>query len=124
LRRSIRNGVRASGVDEQTKMEVPDMSDYRNPNDPLYRDDPLSREARYESARSYNAAWGWIAGALFLVIILAVAFSVGREPSQTAMNETSPPATSGTTGMAPPAANPGPVRPAPAPTPPANPAAR
>jgi hypothetical protein len=103
------------------------MSDYRNPNDPLYRDDQLRREASYESARGYNATWGWIAGALFLVIILAVAFSVGREPSQTAMNETNPPATSAsppsTTGMAP-STNPSPTRPAPAPAPaqPANPA--
>ncbi len=65
------------------------MTDYRNPNDPFYRDE--RRDLSYDpDARSYNATWGWIAGALFLVVILAIAFGVGREPTQTASNEVNP----------------------------------
>ena len=38
------------------------MSDYRDPNDPMYR---------YEPADRTGMSWGWIAGAVFLVIVLA-----------------------------------------------------
>lgn len=69
------------------------MSDYRdsNPND------PLRSGTRYDpDARSANAAWGWIAGAVFLVVILAVAFGVGRGPNdasnKVANNNMAPPA--------------------------------
>ena len=41
--------------------------------------------------------WGWIAGAVFIVIILALVFT-SSESNRTASNETNPPAT---TGMAP-----------------------
>jgi hypothetical protein len=88
------------------------MSDYRNSNDPLRQD------TRYDpDARSANAAWGWIAAAVFVVVVLAFAFGVGHEPGRngtnTASNDTSPPAA---TRMVPP---PVPTRP----TSPANPAA-
>ena len=96
------------------------MSDYnfRNPEDPFERD-----TAYDPNARTGNSAWGWIAAAVFVAIVLAVVFGMGRQPSQngtnTAMNQTKPPAA---TQMAPPA-SPNPATPAPAnPTPPATPA--
>jgi hypothetical protein len=99
------------------------MADYRNPNDPFYHDQLSTRRDVDPDARSYNATWGWIAGALFLVVILAIAFGVGREPTQTASNDVSP---SAPVQMVPPAAAPNPAQPAPAPAPaaPAAPAGR
>jgi hypothetical protein len=65
------------------------MSDYRDPNDPMYRN------TAYEPAeRSTGTSWGWIAGAVFLVIVLALAFGVGHEPSRVASNNAIPPETS------------------------------
>jgi hypothetical protein len=58
------------------------MSDYRDPNDPTYGN------TSYEPAdRRTNSGWGWIAGAVFLVIVLALAFGVGHEPSRVASND-------------------------------------
>lgn len=81
------------------------MSDYRN-SDFDYRNsnDPLRRDPAYDpDARAMNATWGWIAAAIFVVVILAVAFGIGHEPGQlgtsTASNDVSPPAA---TRMAPP----------------------
>jgi hypothetical protein len=55
------------------------MSDYRNPNP----NDPLPGYSRFDpDARSANAAWGWIAGAVFLVVLLALAFGIGHQPNQ------------------------------------------
>jgi hypothetical protein len=64
-------------------------SDYRNPNDPLRRDAPYDPDAR-----AMNATWGWIAAAIFLVVVLAVAFGIGHQPGQfnTASNDATPPA--------------------------------
>ena len=65
-------------------------SDYGNPNDPLRREPPY-----YDpDARAMNATWGWIAAALFLVVVLAVAFGIGHQPGQfnTASNDATPPA--------------------------------
>jgi hypothetical protein len=81
------------------------MSDYRD-FDYRNADDPLQRNAPYDpQARPMNATWGWIAAAIFVVVVLAVAFGVGHQPGQTgtntASNDTSPPAV---THMAPPAA--------------------
>jgi hypothetical protein len=73
------------------------MSDYRN-SEFGYRND----EPPYDPvARDMNATWGWIAAAVFIVVVLAVAFGVGHQPGQrTASNDIgSPPATH----MAPPA---------------------
>jgi hypothetical protein len=93
--------------------------DYRNPEDPFQRD------AAYDpSARSGNSAWGWVAAAVFVAIVLAVVFGMGHQPGQngtnTAANESRPPATT----MAPPAgtATPTPANPAPATPAPATPA--
>ncbi len=83
------------------------MSDYRNPNDD-YRD-----EQPYDPvARNTNATWGWIAAAVFIVIVLAVAFGVGHQPgnTNTASNDVTPPAA---TRMAPPPATMAPVAPTP-----------
>jgi hypothetical protein len=92
-------------------------SDYRDPNDPLRREPPYDPDAR-----AMNATWGWIAAALFLVVVLAVAFGIGHQPGQfnTASNDATPPAA---THMAPPpvtmAPNPSATNPGVAPTAPA-----
>jgi hypothetical protein len=44
-----------------------------------------------------TSPWGWIAGAVFIIVILALVFA-GGEANKTARDDTSPPAT---TGMAP-----------------------
>lgn len=80
------------------------MTDYRDPNT------RLDVERRADS-RSSNAMWGWIAGAVFLVLVLAVIFGLGGSDNQTATNTGSPPAaTTGTgaspSGSAPPASRP------------------
>jgi hypothetical protein len=62
------------------------MSDYRDPNDPY-------GNLGYEPADRRSGGWGWIAGAVFLVIVLALAFGVSREPSRVASNESQPAAT-------------------------------
>jgi hypothetical protein len=62
------------------------MSDYRDPNDPMYG------TTGYEPAdRRDSSSWGWIAGAVFLVLVLGLAFGVGHEPSRVASNDLTPP---------------------------------
>lgn len=105
------------------------MSDFRN-NDPLYRDpnNPMTGNIGYEPAERRSTGWGWIAGAVFLVIVLALAFGAGHESnnSRVASNSPTPPAathplTVGPTATSPaPPAAPGlapPPAPAPSPTP-------
>jgi len=90
------------------------MSDYRNSTDPLRHD------MRYDAdARSTNAAWGWIAGAVFLVVVLALAFGIGHTPNQDndrVANNMSPPAATRST-PAPAPSGPGSPTFAPTPTP-------
>jgi hypothetical protein len=102
------------------------MSDYRD-QDFNYRspEDPMRRDAKFDpDTRAVNAAWGWVAAAVFLVVVLAVAFGIGGRPGQsgqlgtnTAANDTMPPAAS---HMAPPGyispstITPAPTSPAPA----------
>jgi hypothetical protein len=81
------------------------MSDYRN-QDFNYQspEDPMRRDAKFDpDTRAANAAWGWVAAAVFLVVVLAVAFGIGGRPGQlgtnTAANDTMAPAA---THMAPP----------------------
>jgi hypothetical protein len=77
------------------------MGDYHDPNDPMRR-----AGTPYE-ARQSNAALGWIAGAVFLVVVLALIFGLGRDADQTAGTGTSPPAaTTGTTAPGAPAITP------------------
>jgi hypothetical protein len=67
------------------------MSNYGN----FDQNDPLRREPPYDpDAKAMNAAWGWIAAAVFLVVVLAVAFGIGHEPGaiNTASNDSTPPA--------------------------------
>jgi hypothetical protein len=79
------------------------MSDYRDPIDPLYGNTGSER-----AERRTTAGWGWIAGAVFLVIVLAVAFGVGHEPTRVASNDTTQ---SAPTRMAPPAGTTNPAAP-------------
>jgi hypothetical protein len=76
------------------------MSDYRDPNnrDPM---DPTATDLRRSEMRGANSGLGWIAGALFLVVVLALIFGLGRTGERTAGTGTTPPAA--TTGAAPPA---------------------
>jgi hypothetical protein len=64
-------------------------------------------------ARPTNTAWGWVAAAVFLVVILAAAFGIGHQPggigTKTASNEMTPPAVihmAPPAGIVPPAATP------------------
>jgi hypothetical protein len=80
-------------------MTDPRMGDYQDPNDPMHR-----AGTPYE-ARQSNAALGWIAGAVFLVVVLALIFGLGGDGDRTAGTGTPPGATTGTapggTGTAP-----------------------
>jgi hypothetical protein len=85
------------------------MSDYRDPD---YHNpgDPLRRGMNDSKARAVNATWGWIAAAVFLAVVLAVAFGIGNQSrptgTNTASNDTTAPATA---RMAPPAVVPAPL---------------
>jgi hypothetical protein len=61
------------------------MSDYRDPNEPMYGYEPPDR----------TGIWGWIAGAGSLVIILGLglALGVGHGPTRVASNNATPPQT-------------------------------
>ena len=78
------------------------MSDYRN-SDPLYRDpnDPVTRGYEPATGRT-GTAWGWIALAVFAVIVLGVALGVGHEPSRLASNDAAPPPVTQPSPLAPP----------------------
>jgi hypothetical protein len=62
--------------------------DYGNPNSPLYRT-PYRNMGDAPAAR--DGAWGWIVGAVCMVIVLVIAFGMGREPSRLASNDFAPP---------------------------------
>jgi hypothetical protein len=66
------------------------MSDYRNPNDPLQRDSPYDL-----SSRIGNVASGWVAGGVFLVIVIGLVLGIGHMPNQanhnTTVNNATPP---------------------------------
>jgi hypothetical protein len=61
------------------------MSDYRDPNDPMYGYEPADR----------TGSWGWIAGAtglvIILVLVLGLALGVGHGPTRVASNNVTPP---------------------------------
>ena len=110
------------------------MSDYRNP-DYDYRnpEDPFRRDAKFDpDVGAANVTWGWIAAAVFIVAILAVAFGMGHQPggTHTASNDVTPPMINsyGSTGatVPPPSMTPAPAVPPPlvgtAPNPPPAPA--
>jgi hypothetical protein len=99
------------------------MSDYRNPDfDSRNPEDPFRNDAKMDpDARAANAAWGWIAAAVFLVVVLAVAFGIGHQPggtgTNTASNDVTPPAATHmmppTTSVLPPTTSPTPANPSP-----------
>lgn len=92
------------------------MSDYHyGPEDPLRRDDTYDPGG--------GSAWGWVAAAVFVVVVLGLLFAMNHQPGQlgtnTALNDTNPPVTR----MAPPAQTVPPPTAAPAPGNPAPPTA-
>ena len=80
------------------------MSDYRNPNDPMWQG------GEYEpAARSNGSGWGWLAGAVVIVVLIAIVFGAGHGPTRTAMNENRPMAGNLTAPPAPAPVNPAPL---------------
>ena len=57
----------------------------------------MERRIEMDSRAGTPTPWGWIAGAVFIIVVLALVFSSGNT-NRTATNDVSPPAT---TGMAP-----------------------
>jgi hypothetical protein len=57
----------------------------------------MDRRIELDSRADAPTPWGWIAGAVFIVVVLALVFTSGNT-NKTAIDESSPPAT---TGMAP-----------------------
>jgi hypothetical protein len=57
-------------------------------------------DVEYEPADRTGTSCGWITGAVFLVIILAMALGMGHEPTRVASNNAAPPQT--TASAAPP----------------------
>ena len=57
----------------------------------------MERQAEMERTTGTSTPWGWIAAAVFVIVILALVFA-GGENTRTAREDASPPAT---TGMAP-----------------------
>lgn len=83
------------------------MTDYRDPNSRM----DMDRRAEMSSS---NTMWGWIAGAVFLVLVLAVIFGLGGNDSRTATDTASPPAATTGSGGSSPAAPARPSTPPPA----------
>jgi len=73
------------------------MSEYRDPRNPL--DPPAGPDMQGDMRRS-NSGLGWIAGAVFLIVVIALIYGLGHS-DRTASTGGSPPAA--TTGAAPPA---------------------
>lgn len=94
-------------------------------NDPMRRDEPYDL-----NARGGSSTWGWIAGAVLVAILVAIAFGVGHTPNQSGnrMAQNSPMITQPTPAPSGPASTtfaPAPVNPAtPAPANPARPQAK
>lgn len=66
------------------------MSDYRSNFDYRYPEDPFRNNSQLDSnLGAPSAAWGWIAAAVFLVVVLAVAFGFGHKPGQLGTNTAS-----------------------------------
>ncbi|MEA2986400.1 MAG: hypothetical protein QOD94_2654 [Alphaproteobacteria bacterium] len=62
---------------------------YQDP-DPL-RDGDLDREARIDRDYGSNAMWGWIAGAVVLVLMLVFLFGGTTDSTNTASNQPNAP---------------------------------
>jgi hypothetical protein len=57
---------------------------YQDPNDPLRRD--KMQNLPPDDSMASNATWGWVAAAIFAVVVLFLAFTTGRDDQQTAAN--------------------------------------
>jgi hypothetical protein len=85
------------------------MLDDRDPRNRDLRDPPLPSDL--QDARDSNAMWGWIAGAVFLLLVIGFAVGIGHNDTQVA--STTPPPAASTNApatnppMAPPAPGPG-----------------
>jgi hypothetical protein len=81
------------------------MSGYRDPYDPLDPAtdprDPAAVPGRRSEMRTANSGWGWIAGPVFVIIVLALIFGFGESGNRSASPTGNWPAA--TTGAAPPA---------------------
>ena len=73
-----------------------------DPNDPLHRDE-WRQDFAADEARSTNATWGWVAAAVFVAVVLFIAFTGGHNGTQTASNDSQPYASRMMTPPAPPA---------------------
>jgi hypothetical protein len=52
---------------------------------------PMWQPGEYGPARrSYGSRWGWLAGALVVLALIAIVFGVSHGPTKTAMNEPRP----------------------------------
>lgn len=68
-----------------------------DPNDPSHRND-----WRQDFGRDDNATWGWVAAAVFVAVVLFIAFTSGHDATQqTAANDVSQPPASSRTMMPP-----------------------
>jgi hypothetical protein len=66
-------------------------------NDPSHRND-----WRQDFGRDDNATWGWVAAAVFVAVVLFIAFTRGHDATrQTAANDVSQPPASSRTMMPP-----------------------
>jgi cell division protein FtsN len=89
------------------------MSDFRNPGDFQDPRDPYRDDSKFDPGGANNTAWGWIAAAVFVLVIIAVGFGLGHKPGE--MNTASNDKPAMTDRMAPPAPMPAPsMAPAPA----------
>ena len=80
-------------------------SDFGNPEDPFRRDPILSPDAG-----DGDSAWGWVAAALFVLVLLAVGLGIWGKPPQGGVNTASnDPTAPAVTHMAPPAPMPAPT---------------
>jgi hypothetical protein len=71
-----------------------------DPNDPSHRDWQQQGFER-DNLRSDNATWGWVAAAVFVAIVLFIAFTSGHDGQRTASNDVSQPPASSRTMMPP-----------------------
>jgi hypothetical protein len=90
--------VTACGFPIQAHFEA--KEDAMDPNDPLQRGDWQQGFGR-DDARSDNATWGWVAAAVFVAIVLFIAFTSGHDAQRTASNDLSQTAAATRTMMPP-----------------------
>jgi hypothetical protein len=55
------------------------MSDFRDPNEQFFGNSGYGPPS--------GNGWGWIVGAVFLVVVLGLAFGIGHQPTRVASND-------------------------------------